>query len=148
MARNYKKGIYHIKNQSKYMGTQCECVWRSSWELEVMKFFDRNPKVIKWGSEPFYIEYFDVTRDKKRRYFPDFYVEYLDKNGDKVTEIIEVKPIDQVNPPKSRRGKKESTYLEEVATYNTNVSKWNAAHKYCEERGWRFRIITENSIFK
>ena len=146
MARNYKQGTYVVKNPDKYMGVSKECTWRSSWELEVMKFFDRNPKVVEWGSEPFAIEYFDVSRDKKRRYFPDFYVKYIDKEGELVSEVIEVKPIDQVKPPK--KGGKPKTYMEAVVTYNTNISKWNAAHTFCEQRGWRFRIITENSIFK
>lgn len=145
MARNYKKGYYEPVNKEKLINAS-KLTYRSSWELESMKFFDRSPRILKWGSECMQIPYFSSVKGRMARYFVDFVITYQDKDGNLVTELIEVKPYDQVNPPKKNKNTK--TYQEAMLTYITNQEKWASATKYCEERGWKFRILTENQIFK
>ena len=40
----------------------------------------------------------------------------------------------------------DKRYLNEVKTYIINDAKWKQAIKYCEERNWNWRIITEKEI--
>jgi hypothetical protein len=64
-----------------------ENIYRSSWELIVMKYLDIHPAITYWAHEPFYIEY--ITPDNKRRnYIPDFLI-HID---DVIKELWEVKP--------------------------------------------------------
>ena len=59
--------------------------------------------------------------------------------------MIEIKPKHQTIPPvqPSRKTKK---YINEVVTYGINQAKWKAAEEYCLDRGWDFRIITEEHL--
>lgn len=81
---------------------------------------------------------------KKARYFPDVYVEYVNKNGELVKELIEIKPKKQTRPSKARNF---STNFFENMTYMVNTAKWEAAKKWCEPRGIKFCVLTEDSIF-
>jgi len=56
-SNGYKKGIFNPKNPKKYNGNADNIVYRSSWELRVMKWLDDNPKVIWWASEELPIPY-------------------------------------------------------------------------------------------
>ena len=147
MARNYLKGHYAPVNKEKCLNANA-ITYRSSWELEVLKFFDRNPKILKWGSEILQVPYMSTVKGRLARYYPDFLVTCTNKHGDHVTEIVEVKPLDQCKAPVKGKNQKQSTYDEACLTFITNQEKWTAAQKYAAERGWKFRILTENSIFK
>lgn len=144
---NYHQGTYTPVNEDKYIGTR-KPEFRSSWELEVFRFMDLNPKVIKWGSEVVQIPYYSQADGKMRRYFVDLYVEFLDRHGNIHTEIVEIKPYIQTQPPKATRGKRKKTLLQEQYTYQVNTDKWAAAVEYAKKRGWRFRILTEKNIFR
>jgi len=146
MPRNYCQGVYEIQNWDKYMGTK-NPTYRSSWERDFFTWADRSPAVIEWGSEIIVVPYWCKVKQKKRRYMVDILIKYKNRYGDIKTEIVEIKPASQVCAPKKGR-KKPSTYLEEQLTWQVNVSKWEAATKYAEERGWRFRIMTENEMYK
>ena len=63
-----------------------------------------------------------------------------------VTEIIEVKPKKQVEGPNPNPKRRTKAWLKQVETYVINMSKWKAAREYCENRGWKFRIITEDQL--
>ena len=39
------------------MGNPTNIIYRSSWELRVMNYFDRNPNILQWASEEFSIPY-------------------------------------------------------------------------------------------
>ena len=68
-----------------------------------------------------------------------------DKDGNMQREIIEVKPKKQCSPPV--RGKKSyGRYIAEVKTYRKNECKWDAAREYCVDRGYKFRILTEDHL--
>ena len=46
----------------------------------------------------------------------------------------------------TKTGRKSKRYLNEAKTYMINDAKWKQAVKYCEERNWEWRIITEKEI--
>jgi len=51
------KGTFKPKNPSKYNGDANNIIYRSLWELRVMKYLDDHPKVIWWASEELIIPY-------------------------------------------------------------------------------------------
>ena len=143
MPKTFKQGVYKLRNPEKYIGDPNKVVFRSSWELEMHKFLDNNTKVLRWSSEELYIPYVKPTTGKVHRYYPDYFVEYENVRGEVVREIIEVKPHNQVD----LSGKKRLTEYEKV-TYAVNKAKWIAAQQYCNKRGIKFSILTENQLFK
>ena len=142
---NYVQGLYQPKNPEKYIGDKTQIIYRSSWELRSFKWCDNTESIIQWSSEPFPIQYFDQSTNKIRRYFPDLFVKIRDKQGIIKTYLIEIKPEKQTNSPKKGK-KKTSTYLNEVATYKKNLSKWQQAEKFCESNNMIFKIITEKEL--
>ena len=128
----------------KYRGDPTQIFFRSSWELTAMKFFDYNTNVIEWGSEEMCIPYLSPLDMKTHRYFPDFLIRVKTKSGAQKTYLIEVKPLKQTKEPEKR--KKTRAYINEVMTYGVNLRKWESAKKYCEAKGWEFKIITEKEL--
>jgi hypothetical protein len=114
-----------------------------------MHKFDENPAFLEWSSEETIVYYrspLDKPGSKPRRYFIDFKVKKkCPRTGEITTYLVEVKPKGQTRPPK-RGNKKTKTYVREAMTYGVNEAKWNAAIKYCEDRGYKFLILTEDSI--
>ena len=144
---NYPSKTYHgrysVKNPSKYNGDPSNVVFRSLWERQLMKFFDDCPDVTKWASEATVVGYICGTDRKPHRYFVDFTVTF--KNGE--THLVELKPKKETIPPKVPK-KKTQRYLVEAMTFIKNQSKWTAASKYAEERGWKFSVWTEVDLSK
>lgn len=142
--RRFHKGKFTPKNPTKYIGT-LPIIYRSLWELAVMKFFDESVDVVKWGSESIVIPYVFEKDNKVHRYFVDF--NYVDRNGRKY--IIEIKPKKQLSkpiPPKRKTSKSEYKYLIEEAEYTKNCNKWTAADKWAKERGVTFKVWTEDTL--
>jgi hypothetical protein len=106
-----------------------------------MQYLDTNASVVEWSSEEIIIPYISPVDNKWHRYFPDFFVRT--KTG---AMIVEVKPRAQSVPPtpKKRLTKK---HLTEVMTFGVNQAKWKAAEEYCLDRGWKFKVLTEDEIF-
>ena len=138
------KGWFTPKHRSKYKGDSENVVYRSSWELRVMKWLDENPNVIWWASEELIIKYRSPIDQKIHRYFPDFIVRLKQKNGTESTVVIEIKPQKQKVKPVQKR--KTKRYLQEAATYAVNQEKWRAADLFCKEHGWQFKVLTEKDI--
>jgi hypothetical protein len=138
------KGWFTPKNRSKYKGDSENVVYRSSWELRVMKWLDDNPNVIWWGSEEIIIKYRSPLDQKIHRYFPDFIVRLKQKNDTESTVVIEIKPHKQTIKPVQKR--KTNRFLQEAATYAVNQEKWRAADLFCKEHGWQFKVLTEKDI--
>jgi hypothetical protein len=137
--RQTAKGQYEPANPEKYKGSY-PIVYRSSWELTMMRYFDKHPDVAAWASETIQIPYMHPVKKKVKMYIPDFFVVYVDKNGKKRQEIIEVKPAGQASLKEAK-----STYQKVSLAINT--AKWNAAQQWCSNRNLRFRVITENDMF-
>lgn len=128
------------RNPEKYTGDPSQIWARSSWEVQVMKYFDSRKDVIRWGSEEIVIPYLSPADNKVHRYFPDFFVEYYDKNGDIRKEIVEVKPLHESDAKFAKSDRSKDALL-------VNDAKWKAAALYCESRNMLFRVLTEKSIF-
>jgi len=152
-SKNFNNGSskFTARNPHKYLGDPDNIRCRSSWELDVYTFCDNNIRVIAWSSEEIAIPYMKpilnngVPSAKMANYYPDLYVEYVDKDGILHKELIEIKPKKQTKPSKS---KNYATNFVENMTYLVNQSKWDAAKKYCDMKGIKFNIITEDSITK
>lgn len=143
-------GKYTPKHPEKYVGDPKRIVFRSSWEKAFNEFLDNNPNVIQWASEEIAIPYVKPTsnrHDKIHTYYPDYWVKYKNKNGEIIQEIIEIKPIAQTQPPKTA-GKKKKQQLVEAITWEINKAKWAAATQFCNKYGMKFRIVSENKLFK
>ena len=76
---------------------------------------------------------------------PDFIVKVKTRDGTMKTLMIEVKPKKQTIPPEPRK-RVTKQYVTEVTTYGVNQAKWKAAHEYCLDRGWEFKIMTEEHL--
>lgn len=143
----YHQGEYKVINTDKYLGTTGTARYLSSWELHLLRYFDLNPNVIKWGGDNIVIiPYISPIDNKQHRYMVDFYIEYLDKDSTKRIEILECKPFKETQPP-SKRGKSKQRQVQEALVFVRNQAKWKFATEYAKARGWTFRVITEKNIF-
>ena len=140
----FHQGFYKIKNPQKYKGNPNNIVYRSSWELKILRYLDENPSVIWFSSEELAIPYVSPVDHKKHRYFPDFILRVKDKTGKEQTYIWEIKPYKQTIFPEQKR--KTKRFLQEAATYAVNQEKWRAAELFCLEHGWKFMVLTEKDI--
>lgn len=111
-----------------------------------MSYLDNHPDVIGWASEEIAIPYKHPIDGRRHRYYPDFYVKRR-VNGRIKESLIEVKPYKQTLPPKVQKTRTPTKkYLNEVRTYGINEAKWIAAQNYCKDRGWDFKLMTENEL--
>ena len=138
------KGRFRPNNPSKYDGDPTNIIYRSRLELRYMQYLDGNSGVLKWSSEETIVPYYDPTKQRWRRYFPDFIVTTAAK-----TFMVEVKPHKQTMPPTGtmhRDGRKNRRLIKEQVTWVNNQAKWEAAREYCADRKWDFIIITEKDL--
>lgn len=111
-----------------------------------MTWLDKNDKVKAWQSEERCIWYYNPVTKKKARYFPDFLIQYERSDGILVTEVIEVKPQKQIDGPNENPKRRTKAWANSVMTYIINQKKWEAAAKWCEDRGYNFRLISEKHL--
>ena len=140
LGKKTLKGKYQPINPQKYRGDPQNITYRSSWERKFMRYLDLHPEITAWGSEEIVIPYFDPTHGRNRRYFPDF----VFRTKDGKVHVVEIKPYKECVAPEAKR--KTKRFLAEAAEYKRNKAKWTACHKYCRERGWIFKILTERHI--
>jgi len=145
MYNSVYKGRYKVKNTTKYKGDSGDVVYRSSWELQFMKWCDQNESVLEWGSEIAVIPYKSPVDNKVHRYFVDFYVKIKDKNGSVQKYLIEIKPEKFTKPPEIPK-RKTRKFIEEVFQYGTNQAKWKAADSYCNKNNLKFLVLTEKDL--
>ena len=151
-GNNTYKGWFRPQNPQKYNGNPENIIYRSSWELRCMKYFDDHPDIIWWSSEEIIVPYRSPVDGKVHRYYPDFIIKVRQKDGGTKTIMIEIKPKSQTKPPDVRKknatpsGRISRRYINEVKTYGINEAKWIAARKFCAEKGWQFQIITEDHL--
>lgn len=110
-----------------------------------MDWLDKNPAIISWASEELIIPYKSPVDNRWHRYFPDFIVKMKTKDGTLKTMILEVKPKKQTIQPEIRK-RVTKQYITEVTTWGVNQAKWKAATEYCLDRGWEFKLITEDHL--
>ncbi len=140
------KGKFTPKNPQKYKGNPTNIIYRSLWELRVMKHFDENTNVLEWSSEELSVPYLSPLDNRYHRYFPDFIIKTRQSDGSIKTFMLEVKPSKETKEPKKRK-KITKQYITEVTTWGKNSAKWASAREYCADRGWEFKLITETNIF-
>lgn len=146
-VKQYKKGVYRPINPKKYLGT-ADPVFRSSYELYFFKWCDNNPRVLEWASEAVVIPYISPLDNKAHRYFVDNSIVYRINENLIKKFLVEIKPYKQTIPPVNSARKKQSTIITEATTYAKNQAKWEAAKKWCKQRGdVEFMIITEKQLF-
>ena len=138
-------GKYRPTNIEKYRGDHLNIIYRSLWERKFMKYCDRNPNILEWGSEEVIIPYRSPLDNRIHRYFPDFYIRVRENTGEIKKYIIEVKPKKQCIEPKKQRTRSKS-YVREVVEYAKNQAKWKAARNYCADRRLTFKILTEDHL--
>jgi hypothetical protein len=130
----------------KYAGDPTAIISRSSWETKFFEWCDKSPAVIMWASEEVCIEYVCPTDNRTHRYFPDALIKVRQTDGQLKTFLIEIKPAAQTKPPTTPK-RQTKRYITEVMTWGKNSAKWRYAIKYCKQRGWEFKIITEQHLF-
>ena len=138
-------GKFYPQNPSKYKGDHTNIIYRSSWECRVMNWLDKNENIVEWGSEEFSIPYKSPVDGKMHRYYPDFFVRVKQKDGIIRAMVIEIKPKKQTKPPEKRK-RVTKQYIQEVATWGINEAKWKSATEFCADRGWTFKVLTEDDI--
>jgi hypothetical protein len=109
-----------------------------------MDWLDRNPNIISWASEELIVPYKSPVDGRFHRYFPDFVVKVKTRMGTK-TMMLEVKPKKQTREPEKKK-RITKQYIQEVTTWGVNQAKWKAANEYCLDRGWEFKILTEDDL--
>ncbi len=135
---------YKPSNPDKYTG-KWPIICRSSLEKKAFYSMDTNPAIQEWGSESIILKYLNPVKGCICRYFMDLDFVILDHTGKAIKYLVEIKPESQTHIPK--RGKKaQKTYLTECGSYMVNISKWRATKKFCDAKGWRFAVWTENSL--
>ena len=110
-----------------------------------MKWLDTKPDVVAWSSEEIIVPYKSPVDGKFHRYFVDFYVQVRTRDGTLKSFLWEVKPLKQATEPKQKK-RITKQYINEVTTWGVNQAKWKAATEYCKDRGWEFKIITEEHL--
>ena len=139
------KGKYQPINPKKYKGNSQNIVYRSLWERTFMKYCDTNENILEWFSEEIAVPYRSPIDNKIHRYFPDFYIKVKESNGSIKKYIIEIKPKKQTIEPQVQK-RKTKGYIYEVYEYAKNQAKWKAAEEWCADRGYEFKILTEQDL--
>ncbi len=151
----YQSGKYFPTNIDKYVGDAHNIIYRSSWERKFCHYCDMNPNILKWSSEPLYINYWNPIDKKEHKYFVDYYIKVKKADGSIEEWLIEIKPENQYDiskRPEEPKGniteKKLRNYNEKLKTWITNRAKFEAATRFAEERGYKFGAINEKFIMR
>ena len=139
------KGKFQPSYPRKYKGDPTNIIYRSLWERKFMVYCDTNENILEWGSEEIVVPYKSPVDNRFHRYFPDFYIKYKDANGRIKKSLIEIKPFKQTQEPKVQK-RKTKGYIYEVVEYAKNQAKWSAAKEWCLDRGYEFKVLTENEL--
>ena len=143
--KKYLQGIFIPKNPQKYVGTG-PIRYLSGWELKFFRWADNNPNVLEWASEAVIIPYRSPVDGRIHSYHTDGVVAIRESNNVISKYIIEIKPSKQTVAPVATKRKKQKTLVYENVTYAVNTAKWSAAKKWCEEREYKFLILTEKHL--
>jgi hypothetical protein len=153
-AGHYKQGLYKPININKVikLNAMGGLYYRSSLEQKVMIYLDNNPNIIRWCAEYISIEY-ELTdiefKTSRHTYYPDFYYELQKSNGDVSRVVMEVKPESVLHEPKLpvKSTRKQLENLEyALKMFNKNKCKWDAAVAYCNRKGFKFILVTEETF--
>lgn len=110
-----------------------------------MRWCDLNDSILEWGSETTIIPYKSPVDNKIHRYFVDFYIKVRNKDGLVKKYLVEIKPEKFTKPPEIPK-KQTRRFIQEVFNYGVNQAKWKNANQFCEDRGWKFLVLTEKDL--
>ena len=151
----WKSGKYTPVNTEKYVGDIHNIIFRSSWERKFCQYCDINPNITKWSSEPLPIPYWSPIDKKEHKYYVDYYIQVKKPNDVIENWFIEIKPENQYElskRPQEPKGnlteKKIRAYNEKLKTWIINRSKFEAATRFAEARGYKFGAINESFIMR
>jgi hypothetical protein len=136
----FKQGYFEKHFEPKKYYGERPIIYRSSLELKYMISLERNNNIQKWSSEKVVIPYLMQEKidgkvvTKKHSYYTDFIVHM---NSGQVF-VIEIKPLSQ-----SPRYKKQ---IQTDPVAYKNACKWKAAIDWCKQKGYIFKVITEEYI--
>ena len=142
--KEFKSGKYIPNNEEKF--GENAYIYRTSYELQLFKWCDSNPNILKVGYEKIVIPYICKTDNRLHKYYLDFFIIMKEKDKN-VVYLIEVKPYRQTIPPVPSNRKKKTTILTENLNWLKNTSKWTSAKQYCQSKGYRWCILTEKGIY-
>ena len=112
-----------------------------------MQYCDLTESVAAWASEEVVVPYISPIDGKVHRYFVDFWIKTISPEGIEECLLIEIKPKKRTVKPEIQNKKMTQGRLNEIREWMVNTSKWEAAEKFCESRGWKFKVLTEQDIF-
>lgn len=101
--------------------------FESSLERDWLIAVDFDPFSVQVKEQPFSVHY--TLDGKARRYTPDLLVEYSRPRQPSNVIVYEVKPLEDLR-----------------ADWKVFQARFKAAVRYCRQRGWRFKIVTEKHI--
>lgn len=110
-----------------------------------MIWLDSAPNITGWSSESLVIPYYNPVKQRPARYFPDFVIKYSDSTGKLKTTVLEIKSSSECKEPK-KKTRVTRRLVEEIMTWETNKAKWRHAEKFCQDRGWEFKVLTEQDL--
>lgn len=133
------KPHYIPKYPQKYKGVY-PIVCRSRWEEYFCRMCDLNVNVVAWLSEPERIPYPCPIKRTQSIYIPDFLITVKTQKGTLETTLIEIKP--------KKEALQEATMSpHDRIAHAKNTAKWAAAMWWCQRRGFKFRVLTEEDLF-
>jgi len=145
-GKNCKKGKFYPKNKEKWLNPD-KIIYRSSLELNYMRYFDLSPSVLRVSSEETVVPYIYSIDGKVHRYFLDFQITVKNKKGEIKTFLVEIKPKKFTTKPKlPKSGRKTKGFINEMTAWIKNSDKWEYAEKYAKQKGMQFIILTEHDI--
>jgi hypothetical protein len=160
----YNQGNYIPKYKDKLvkLNSQGGVYFRSSLEKRLMLYLDHNEKITRWGAECMKVNYQrqNLNGDgiKNHTYYPDFYYELRDDQGVLKQVVVEVKPMKDYKMVQMLREKKlkvPEKGLKKLKNFEydlkeayKNKCKWDAMIKWCNKKGYKFIIITEEHLKK
>lgn len=110
------------KNIGKFPSRKMQAtIWfESLLERDYIYLLEIDPDVLSFYGQPFKVLY--TSDSKQRKYTPDFFVERRNEK-----QVIEVKPASKASSDK-------------------NLSLFQKVTPICEEKGWKFIVVTEEVI--
>ena len=108
------------------LGDGGAAAFESSLERDWLLALDFDPRVQSIQVQPFSLHY--EHRGATRRYTPDLRADYRLGSG-VATVVYEVKPCEELQ-----------------ANWSMYRPRFKAAVRYCRDRGWRFKLVTERHI--
>lgn len=126
-VRKIPKNHIHVTGRHAALKSEGDADFESVLEAEHLLLLDHDMQVKAYDVQPVNIPVPGVPRG----YVPDVFVQFHpDADG-------------VIAPPEIREVKSTLDLKANEAKYKP---KFEAAHKYCEQKGWSFRIITEREI--